>query len=116
MIARMALVALALAAARDDPLAGRVAGPAVDCIDLDRVQGPQFADDSAILYRQSLSRIWRTQPIGRCTTTEPGDGLIVEVQGRRLCRNDRFRVRSAGYVNKAVCRFDRFVPYDKVSN
>lgn len=113
MIARLALLALALTAARDDPLAGRVAGAAVDCIDLDRVQGPEIADGRTILYRQNGGRIWRTGPTGTCTTMRSGDGLVVEVFNRQLCHNDRFRVRSTGYVNGAVCRFDRFVPYDK---
>lgn len=112
MIARAVLLALVLAAAGDDPLAGRVAGPAADCIDLDRVQGPQFTDGRTILYRQDAQRVWRTEPIGGCARTEPGDGLIVEVQGHRLCRDDRFRVRSAGHVRPGLCRFDRFVPYD----
>ena len=113
MIGRLTLLLLALGATRDDPLADRVAGPAVDCIDLDRVQGPEIIDSRTVLYRQNAGRVWRTGPIGACSTMRPGDGLIVEVQGRRLCRGDRFRVRAAGYIGGAVCRLDRFVPYDR---
>ena len=93
MIARAALLLLALAAARDDPLAGRVAGPAVNCIDLDRVQGPEIVEDRTILYRQNGLRVWRTGPLDSCGSMRSGDGLIVETYGRRLCRGDRFRVR-----------------------
>lgn len=114
MIGRALLLAPLLLAARDDPLAGRVAGPPVDCIDIDFVQGPQIVDARTILYRQNARRVWRTEPVGRCTAMRPGDGLIVAIQGRRLCRNDRFRVRSPGYVNAALCRFGRFVPYDRI--
>ena len=114
MIGRAALLLLALTATRDDPLAGRVAGPPVDCIDLDRVQGPEIVDARTILYHQNGRRIWRTAPEGNCPSMRPGDGLNVEVFAGQLCRHDRFRARSAGYVRTAVCRFGRFVPYDKV--
>lgn len=112
MIARAALLLLLLAAARDDPLAGRVAGPPAECIDLDRVQGPDIVDARTILYRQNARRIWRTGPVGGCSMMRTGDGLIVAVDGNRICRSDRFRIRSNGAVLGAVCRFDRFVPYD----
>lgn len=112
MTARVVLALLALGATGRDPLAGRVAGPAVDCIDLDRVQGPEIVGSGTILYRQNAGRVWRTGPVAHCGTMGPGDGLIVEVWGeRRLCRDDRFRIRHAGYVGAAVCRFSRFVPY-----
>lgn len=117
MITRTALL-LALAplslGARDDPLAGRTSGEAVDCIDIDRVQGPEVRDARTILYRQNARRVWRTSPDGSCSRLRPGDGLNVEIHGRKLCRGDRFRVRSAGYLSAGVCRFAGFVPYDVV--
>lgn len=113
MIARAALLLLALSAARDDPLAGRVAGPAQACLDIDRVQGPEITDAHTIVYRQNSRRLWRTAADGACPSLRSGDGLIVEVHGRRICRGDRFRVRSSGYIDASVCRFGAFVPYDK---
>lgn len=104
---------LALAAARDDPLAGRVAGAPQDCIDIERVQPPEIVDGRTILYRQNLHRVWRTSPYGACGPMRPGDGLNIALAGTRLCRGDRFRVRSPGYVQAGLCRFDAFVPYDK---
>ena len=116
MIGRAALVLLALAAARDDPLAGRVAGTPVECIDLDRVQGPEIVDARTILYRQNSRRVWRTGPVGACAGMRPGDGLIVSTYGRKVCRNDRFRIRTTGTVLGGECRFGPFVPYDKGVN
>ncbi len=110
------LVALAttLMAGRSDPLDGRVAGAPVDCIDLSRINGPDIVDASTILYRQSEKRIWVTGPVGECPSLRPMDTLIVEVQGSRLCRNDLFRTVTPGLsIPSGVCRFRRFVPYDR---
>lgn len=115
MIGRAALLALALAAARDDPLAGRTPGPAADCLSLARVQGPDILDARTILYRQNTRRIWRTEPIRGCPGMRPGDVLIVELHGNRICRDDRFRVRSPDGLPGGFCRFGPFVPYDKVT-
>ena len=114
MIGRAALMLLVLAAARDDPLAGRTAGKPVDCIDLDSVQGPEIVGPQTILYRQSGRRIWLAGPIDACPALRSGDGLVVEVQGRKVCRRDRFRVRSNGAVLGGVCRFGAFTPYDRM--
>lgn len=114
MIGRAALLLLTLAAARDDPLAGRVAGEPVECIDLNTVQGPEIADARTILYRQNGRRVWRTGPVGACAAMRSGDGLVVDVQGRKVCRDDRFRVRSNRIVLGGECRFGPFVPYDLV--
>lgn len=113
MIGRAALMLLALAAARDDPLAGRMAGKPVDCIDLDGVQGPEIVGPRIVLYRQSAQRVWLTGPASACPALRSADGLVVEVYGRKVCRRDRFRVRSNGAVLGGVCRFGSFVPYDR---
>lgn len=114
MIARLPLLAVALLAAKDDPLAGRIAGAPVDCIDLSFVQGPQIVDRQYILYRETGRRIWRTEPVGGCSRLEPISTLVVEVFGNRLCRNDRFRVLRPGeLIAGPVCRFGPFVPYTK---
>ena len=96
---------LALVAARDDPLAGRVAGAPARCIDLDRVDGPGIQDDGTILYRQNGRRVWRASVIGACPRLRPFDTLIVEVYGRRLCADDRFRIRGSGTsIASGYCR------------
>ena len=114
MVGRLIALALALAAAKDDPLAGRIAGKPVDCIDVQFTQGPDIVDAHTILYRQTGRRIWRTGPIGTCPELEPVSTLIVEMYGAQLCRNDRFRVRRPGdLIAGPVCRFGAFTPYDK---
>lgn len=112
MIVRAAVLVLALLAARDDPLAGRVPGRPVECLDLSRVQGPDIVDSHTILYRQNRRRIWRTGPVGACSPMRTGDTLIVELYSSQICHNDRFRPRAPGSLPGGQCRFDRFVPYD----
>jgi hypothetical protein len=105
---------IALIGSRDDPLAGRIAGPPVACIDVSRVQGPTIVDDKTILYRESGRRIWRATPIGACGPLRPASTIIVDVYGGQICRNDRFRLLSYGMsIPSAYCRFGNFTPYDK---
>lgn len=112
----LAVLALALAANKSDPLAGRVAGAPVECISLapGATNGPQIVDDHTILYRQSGKRIWRTGPVGTCPGLRPLATMIVDVYGSQLCHNDRFRTIEPGMsIPSASCRLDRFTPYDK---
>lgn len=103
-----------LAAKRDEPLAGRVAGPPAQCIELSRVDGPTIIDTRTILYRQSGKRIWRAELSAACPSLEPFSTIIVDVYGNQLCHGDRFRVRSPNTsIPGGYCRFERFVPYDK---
>ena len=112
----LAALAMTLMAGRADPLADRVAGTPVDCIDLSRINGPDIVDANTILYRQSAKRIWVSGPIGECPSLRPLDTLIVEVHGSQLCRNDLFRTVTPGLsIPSGICRFRPFVPYDKVS-
>lgn len=107
------LLALALVAAKDDPLAGRVAGTPVTCIDPSLSDGPQITDAGTIVYRRGGKRLWVSTPIGRCTL-RPLSTLIVERYGSQLCRNDRFRVIDPPQsIPSAYCRFGAFVPWDK---
>ncbi len=113
-VAALLATGIALVASRDDPLAGRIAGPPVACIDLTRVQGPTILDDKTILYRQSGKRVWRAVPIGSCEALRPPATIIVDVYGGQLCRNDRFRLLSYGMtIPSSYCRFGNFTPYDK---
>lgn len=110
----LAALGLSLAAAKSDPLAGRVAGAPVDCVDLSRLNGPDIVDSHTILYRQSGKRIWVTGPVGECPSLRPYDTLIVEVRGSRLCRNDLFRTVTPGLsIPSGICRLRSFVPYDR---
>ena len=113
-IAALFATGIALVASRDDPLAGRIAGPPVACIDLARVQGPTILDATTILYRQSGKRVWRTGPVGPCPQLRPLSTIIVDIYGGQLCRNDRFRLIEPGLsIPSPSCRFTDFTPYDK---
>lgn len=108
------VLALTLVAAKDDPLAGRVAGKPVQCIDPSMMDGPQITDAGAIIYRRGGKRLWVSTPIGRCPSLRPLSTLIVERYGSQLCRNDRFRVIDPPQsIPSSYCRFDTFVPWDK---
>lgn len=113
--ATLAALSLTLLGARSDPLVGRVADAPVDCIDSQRVQGPDIVDNRTILYRQSGRRIWVTHPAGSCPALRPlNNRLVVERSGLTLCRNDRFQVIGSGStVPSSYCRFGAFTPYDK---
>lgn len=105
--------AAAPAAPREPPLAGRIAGPAVDCVDQSRVNGPEIVDDRTILYRQSLKRVWRNDLTAACGGLRPSATLIVEIYGNQLCRGDLLRTREPGSILPGpICRLGKFTPYD----
>ena len=108
------LAALALTGAArhsGDPFAGRVPGPARDCVELDGQEGLVIADEHTITYRDGR-RLWRTGPMGNCPALRPFATLVVEVQGGQVCRGDRFRVLEPGLsVPSGICLFGAFTPY-----
>lgn len=103
---------LALTAARDDPLAGRVPGDPVSCIPQSIGNAPVIEEDGRLLFREGAGRrIFVTRARGECEM-RPLDTLIVEQFGGGLCRNDRFRVVQAGTsIPGPYCLFDSFTPY-----
>jgi hypothetical protein len=101
------------AAPRKDPLAGRVAGAPIDCVDQSRLGGPDIIDNRTILYRESLRRIWRNDLEAACPGLRPTATLIVEIYGSQLCRNDHIRAREPGSIIPGpICRLGKFTPYD----
>ena len=116
VLVAVALLAMGtLVAGTSDPLAGRVAGKPVRCIDIQRNGGPEIVDSQTILYRESGKRVWKTGPVGECASLRPLDTVIVEVYGGQLCRNDRFRTVSVGMsIPSGYCRFRDFTPFDRV--
>ena len=107
-----AVLLLPLAAAASDPLAGRVAGPAQECID-GSASGPMIVDAGTVIYRSGAT-LYRSTIQG-CPALRPVTTLIVERFGTGLCRNDRFRVLEPNaIIPSASCRFGAFVPYTKV--
>lgn len=105
---------LPLLAAKDDPLAGRVAGKPQQCINLSQLNGgPVIVDETTILYRDG-PRVWRTGPRGACPALERFSTLIVDVWSGQLCSGDRFRPREPGMrIPGQTCLFRDFTPYIK---
>jgi len=107
-------IALALVAAKDDPLAGRVAGKPLRCVDLSRVSGPQITEDGAIIYRRTERTLYVSRPVDHCPSLRPLDTLVVEIYGGQTCAGDRFRTITPPLsIPSAYCRFGPFVPYEK---
>ncbi|MBS0478807.1 MAG: hypothetical protein JSR79_05855 [Proteobacteria bacterium] len=101
------------AASDKDPLAGRVAGAPVDCIDRSQLGGPDIIDNRTILYRQSLKRVWRNDLEAACQGLRPTATIIIQVYGGQLCRNDLFQAREPGAIIPGpICRLGKFTPYD----
>jgi hypothetical protein len=97
----------------DRALAGRTAGPPVDCIDPSFSHGQQIIDDRTLLYK-SGRRVWRNDLEAPCPGLRPQAILIVEMHGSQLCRNDLIRATEPGDVIPGPqCRLGKFTPYDK---
>lgn len=113
-IAALPLLAFALVAAKDDPLAGRIAGKPQQCISPDIASGPQITDTGTIIYRRTNKRLFVSTPIGTCRSLRPLTTLVIERYGSQICRGDRFRVIDPpSRIPSPFCRFGAFVPWDK---
>lgn len=110
-LALLALVALPLVAAKDDPFAGRIVGKPQRCLSTGQLQGPVIVDSTTIYYDDGRRR-WRTGPRGTCPSLRPFTTLIVEINGGQLCSGDRFRTIDPGLrIPSAACLFRDFTPY-----
>jgi hypothetical protein len=114
-LALLTLPLLMVSAAKDDPLAGRVAGKPMECISNFETQSQaQIIDNATIAYSRTAKRTWITHPEGNCPGLQPFRTLMVERRGSQLCRGDRFRtIQAPATVPSDVCFFGMFTPYDK---
>lgn len=121
LILAAALVATpGLAARRDAPdvqlqklLAGRVAGPPVDCISLFGVTSSQIIDGKAIVYR-SGSRLYVNEPRSGANTLDDDDILVTRTFGSQLCSIDSVRlVDRTSRFPRGFVLLGKFVPYTK---
>lgn len=94
-------------------LQGRVVGAPQDCIDSQGLSGPQIVDRDTILYT-AAGRVWRNKLSAACPSLRPYDTLIVELNGSRICRNDRFRAVQPGTsIPGPFCVLGKFTPYTR---
>lgn len=90
-------------------LAGRTPGPPQSCIPTSPSNALTVADQRTLIYRQGRT-LWVNRV--ECSQLRPLDTLIVEAQGSRYCRNDRFRTRQTGSsIPGPTCLLGDFVPY-----
>ena len=116
---KLALIPVALAgivaaapAAERDPLAGRVAGTTVACVNQARLGGPEIVDNRTLLFHDGR-RIWRNDLPATCAGLRPTATLIVEIYGSQLCRDDHIQAREPGSIIPGpACRLGKFTPYD----
>ena len=111
----------AFAARNDDPeaplqkaLAGRTAGPPVDCIISSSTDSSQIIDRKAILYRIG-SRIFVNEPRSGADTLREDDILVTRTFGSRLCSRDMVQLihRGSRFPGRYIS-LGKFVPYSRV--
>jgi hypothetical protein len=98
-------------------LAGRTAGPAVDCIRNYPANQMHIVDDSTILFDQG-GTVYVQQPRGGCPGIDtPGNVLITRSVGTNwTCSGDIGNiVHIPAGTGRGACIFSQFVPYTKTN-
>ena len=92
-------------------IAGRAAGHAQSCVNIDSTTSLRIADQGTILYT-SGSTIWVNRLATQCRGTSGFDILVTHPSGSQYCRGDI--VQAVDPVNKIPgpsCVLGDFVPY-----
>ena len=93
--------------------ADRAPGAPVECID-SGIGGASFRAVGGTVVASRGGRLYRSDPVDGCAFLGGDPIIVVEANGSRVCRNDRFRTVSRGTsIPSAVCRFGAFVPYER---
>jgi hypothetical protein len=98
-------------------LAGRTAGPAVDCIRNYPANQMKIVDDSTILFDQG-GTVYLQQPRGGCPGIgTPGNTLVTRSRGTNsTCSGDIANiVHFPSGMGRGACIFSQFIPYTKAS-
>ena len=107
--------AVPLSPKAEQALAGRTAGKPVSCIQLNRSNGTQLVDKTALIYKQSRHLWYVNQPDGgRCISLNPNRAITSSTSTAQLCANDLITVidPSSG-ISFGSCGLGEFVPYTK---
>jgi hypothetical protein len=96
-------------------LAGKVAGPALDCLPTFRSSDMIRVDDDTVLFRDGPGRLYRSELNGACNGLgSPNYTLVTKSPGGRLCRGDMARmVDSSNGMTVGSCVMGDFVPYTR---
>jgi hypothetical protein len=99
----------------DKALAGRVAGPPVDCLPHYRTTDMQIIDDWTILFKDGRT-VYVQNPRGGCPGIDNhGNILVTRLRGTtQLCNGDiNHLVDPVSGIGGGACVFSQFVPYTK---
>jgi hypothetical protein len=93
---------------------GRVAGQAVNCINLREISTSRIVDGTAIIYAMSNGTLYVNRPTSGASTLRRDDVLVSDTHSGQLCNIDIVRLQDsstqteAGFVGLA-----KFVPYPR---
>ena len=93
-------------------LAGRVAGPAVNCVSQRDLRGSRSFGEGAILFQGTRGTVYVNRPPAGCPSLNFGRTLTTQTSGTQLCRGDIATVidTSSG-MTFGGCGLGDFVPY-----
>ena len=122
-IAAMLLLAAAgtAASARDEPeakldkaLAGRIAGPPVDCLQQYTIRSSRIFDRTAILYETSGGVLYVNRPRSGAAFLHGQDYMVTDTHTGQLCSVDIVRLYdNASHIQDGVVGLGAFVPYTR---
>ncbi len=95
-------------------LAGKVAGKPQGCITLSRTRSSQIIDETAIIYRESSSRLFVNKPVTGCASLRAGSSVVTRTPTGMLCSGDIARIVDfQTQFEGGACIFGEFVPYTR---
>ncbi len=98
----------------DKLVAGRVAGPPVDCIQLYNVRSTTIVDKTAILY-DTGSVIYVNRPRGGADSLDDDDIMVTNLHSSSLCRIDIVNMQErTSFMYSGFVALGDFIPYRKV--
>ena len=95
-----------------EALAGRVAGPAVNCVSQRNLRGNRSIGEGVILFESTGGVVYVNRPPAGCPSLGFGRTLVTRTTGTQLCRGDTATVvdMSSG-MGFGGCALGDFTPY-----
>jgi hypothetical protein len=94
-------------------LAGRVAGPPVDCIQQHAINDAQVIDGTAIVYRDG-NRLYVNRPVSGAESLDSNVILVTDTHTSELCSVDAVRLLDrSSHFERGFVGLGKFVPYVK---
>jgi hypothetical protein len=95
-------------------VAGRVAGPPVDCIDMHRVRSSHIIPGTAIVY-DTGGTIYVNRPRGGAESMDQWDIMVNRLYSSELCSIDTVQLIDQGsHMYSGTVFLGEFVPYRRV--